>query len=166
MKRTPAVVLCALVLATNPGGGAAAQPGAADVLKRLAGNWRLVTFVNFDEQGAARDAGYVGGRIMYDTAGNMAAQLMRANRKPLSQPSTEGERAAAYAGYVAYYGTVTIDAAQSRVTHHVAGSTNPNWVKTDLVRYYEFSPDGKRLLLSIRNAQGRVTGTLTWERLD
>ena len=164
MKRTAVLVLCALVLGV--GRPATAQPTAAEVLKRLAGNYRLLTFVNFDEKGAPRDAGYEGGRIMYDTAGNMAAQLMRADRKPLSQPATEAERAAAYVGYVAYYGKVTIDASQSKVTHHVEGSTNPTWPKTDLVRYYEFSPDGKRLLLSIKNAQGRVTGTLTWERVD
>ena len=164
MKRTPVVLLCALVV--GAGAPVAAQPSAADVLKRLAGNYRLVTFVNFDEKGTARDAGYEGGRIMYDTAGNMAAQLMRVNRKPISQPSTEAERAAAYAGYVAYYGKVTLDPSQSKVTHQVEGSTNPNWPKTDLVRYYEFSPDGKRLMLSLKNAQGRVTGTLTWERID
>jgi hypothetical protein len=164
MKRTPVVLLCALFV--GAGGPLAAQPPAADALKRLAGNYRLVTFVNFDEKGAAREAGYEGGRIMYDTAGNMAAQLMRVNRKPISQPSTEAERASAYAGYVAYYGKVTLDPSQSKVTHHVEGSTNPNWPKTDLVRYYEFSPDGKRLMLSIKNAQGRVTGTLTWERID
>ena len=166
MKRAGGLFLCALSVCAFCVVGAAAQSSSADVLKHLAGNWRLVTFVNIDEKGAARDAGYEAGRIMYDAAGNMAAQLMRVNRKPLSQPSTEGERAAAYAGYVAYYGKVSIDPAQSKVTHHVEGSTNPNWPNTDLVRYYEFSPDGQRLMLSIKNAQGRVTGTLTWERLD
>ena len=145
---------------------AAIQPSAAEVQKRLTGNWRLVSFVNIDEKGATNDAGYESGRIMYDTAGNMAAQLMRVNRKPLSQPPTESERAAAYSGYVAYYGKVTIDPAISKVTHHVEGSTNPNWIKTELVRYYAFSEDGTRLLLSIKNAQGRVTGTLTWERIN
>lgn len=144
---------------------AAAQPAAAEVQKRFAGNWRLVSFVRFDENGAPRDAGYEGGRIMYDGVGNMAAQLTRVNRQPLSPQPTEAERAAAYSTYLAYYGKVTIDPSQSKVTHHVEGSTNPNWVKTDLVRYYTFSEDGNRLMLSIKNAQGRVTGTLTWERL-
>jgi Lipocalin-like domain len=167
MSRSSLVALCAarVCLGALDVSGAI-QPAAADVQKRLAGNWRLVSFVNIDETGARSDAGYDGGRIMYDTAGNMAAQLMRVNRKPLSQPSTESERAAAYTGYVAYYGKVTVDPAASKVTHHVEGSTNPNWVKTDLVRYYAFSEDGNRLMLSIRNAQGRVTGTLTWERID
>ena len=56
-----------------------AQP-AADVQKRFIGHWRLVTFENFDEKGVATLAAYDGGRIMYDAAGNMSAQLMRSNR--------------------------------------------------------------------------------------
>ncbi len=143
-------------------GSLLAQPGPA----AFVGHWRLVTFENFDEKGVARDAGYDSGRIMYDAAGNMSAQLMRTGRAPLSQPSTETERAAAYSTYVAYYGKYTLELAASRVTHGVEGALNPNWVKTDLVRYYEFSPDGNRLMLSIRNAAGRVTGTLTWERME
>lgn len=161
-------VLCSASLCvclSVPVSSLSTQATAAEVQKRLSGNWRLVKFENFDEKGVARDAGYDGGRIMYDAAGNMAAQLMRMGRKPLSQPSTEAERAAAYSSYVAYYGKVTIDPAESKVTHHVEGSANPNWVKTDLVRYYAFSEDGNRLMLSIKNAQGRVTGTLTWERM-
>jgi hypothetical protein len=164
-KRVSVLIPVSLCVCGLLGAPLLAQATAADVQKRLAGNWRLVKFENFDENGVARDAGYEGGRITYDAAGNMAAQLMRVNRKPLSQPPTEGERAAAYTTYVAYYGKVTIDPAASKVTHHVEGSVNPNWVKTDLVRYYSFSDDDNRLMLSIKNAQGRVTGTLTWERL-
>jgi hypothetical protein len=139
-----------------------AQQGSAEP---FVGHWRLVTFENFDEKGVARDAGYASGRILYDAAGNMSAHLMRTGRKPLSQPSTEAERAAAYSTFVAYYGKYTVDPAASKVTHSVEGALNPNWVKTDLVRYYEFSADGRELKLSLRNAQGRVTGTLTWARL-
>ena len=145
---------------------ASAQSRGVEVHARFVGNWRLLTFENIAENGTTSNAGYDGGRITYDAAGNMAAQLTRANRKPLSQPATDAERAAAYSSYVAYYGRVTIDAAAGKVTHHVEGSVNPNWVKTDLVRYYAFSEDGRRLMLSIKNAQGRVTGTLTWERIN
>jgi hypothetical protein len=162
MKRLIGSML-SVILAVGALGASVPQSGA-DIQKRMIGNWRLVKFENFDESGTARDAGYESGRIMYDAAGHMAAQLMRVNRKPLSQPSTEAERAAAYTGYTAYYGRYTIDAAATKVTHHVEGATNPNWPKTDLVRYYAFSPEG-HLLLSIRNAQGRVTGTLTWQRI-
>ena len=140
-------------------------PTAADVQKQFLGHWRLVKFENFDEKGDTRVAEYDGGRIMYDAAGHMSAQLMRSNRKPLATPATEPERAAAYATYTAYYGRYTIDTAVGKVTHHVEGALNHNWVKTDLVRWYSFAADGNQLMLSIKNAEGRVTGTLTWERL-
>jgi hypothetical protein len=144
---------------------AAQTKGAAAPEKQFVGHYRLLTFENFDEKGVARRAEYDGGRISYDAAGNMSAQLMRSNRTRLSAPSTEAERAAAYATYTAYYGRYTVDAAAGTVTHHVEGSANPNRVKTDLVRWFRFSPDGNRLMLSLKNADGRVTGTLTWERL-
>ena len=143
-----------------------AQP-AADVQRQFTGNWRLVSFENFDEKGAASPSPFTGGRIMYDAAGQMAAQLTHSNRKPLTTPASEMERAAAYSGYLSYFGRYSIDPSARTVTHHVEGSTNPNWVSTptNLVRSYEFSADGNRLLLSVKNAAGRVTGTLTWERI-
>ena len=157
---------CACVGALSVGlAGQNSGKSVADVQRQIVGHYRLVKFENFDEKGAARVAEYDGGRIMYDAAGNMSAQLMRSNRKPLSSPSTELERAASYATYTAYYGRYTIDAAAGKVTHHVEGALNHNWVKTDLVRWYAFSPDGKQLTLSLKNADGRVTGTLTWERM-
>ena len=152
-------VFCLLILSTAV---SAQTPG--DIQRRLVGHWRLITFENFDEKGAARPAQWDTGRIMYDAAGNMSAQLMNSKRNPLSQPATEAERAASYSGFVAYYGRYTIDPALNRITHHVEGALNPNWVKTDLVRYYAFSADGNRLMLSIKNGD-RVTGTLTWERI-
>ena len=145
--------------------GARAEQSVSDVQKRLVGNWRLVSFVNIDEKGVERPAAYDAGRIMYDAHGNMAAQLMRNGRPRMSTPSTEAERATAYTGFLAYYGRYAIDHTAGKVTHHVEGSTNPNWVPTELVRYYAFSPDGSRLMLSLKNADGRITGTLTWERL-
>jgi hypothetical protein len=142
-----------------------AQSSATDVQKRLVGNWRLVSFVSFDEKGVSRPGPYDAGRIMYDGYGNMAAQLMRSGRPRLSSPSTEPERAVAYTGFLSYYGRYVVDHSTGKVTHHVEGSTNPNWVSTELIRYYAFSPDDSRLMLSIKSADGRVTGTLTWERM-
>lgn len=141
----------------------AQQPSEAQ--RRFTGNWRLVSFENVDEKGARRPSPFSGGRIMYDAHGNMAAQLTHAERKPLSTPPTDAERATAYSGFLSYYGRYTLDEAARSVTHHVEGSTNPNWPNTRLVRFYEFSADGNRLMLSVKNAEGRVTGTLTWERL-
>lgn len=140
------------------------QPGRPAADPRFVGNWRLVSFVNIDDKGVAMPSRFTGGRIMYDASGQMAAQLTHAGRPALPSSSTDAERAAAYAGYVAYYGAYEIDAAGGTVTHHVEGSTNPNWPKTDLVRHFEFV-DADTLKLSIRNAAGRTTGTLTWSRI-
>ena len=65
-----------------------------DVTHRLTGNWRLLSFENFDDKGAARPGGYSAGRLMYDAHGNMAAQLTRQGRKPLAstQPTPSGPK--------------------------------------------------------------------------
>lgn len=141
---------------------AAAKPAAAEA---FVGVWRLVSFENIDEQGRRTPNNLSEGRITYDAHGNMAAQLMRPGRAAHSSTPTESERAASYGSYVAYYGRYEIDPATSRVTHHVEGALNPNWVKTPLIRYWEFSPDLQRLSLSIRNSAGRTTGTLVWEKI-
>ena len=158
------VLLPALSLAQQAPSAAAA---ATKVLPHegFIGVWRLVSFENIDEQGRRTPGNLSEGRIMYDAQGNMAAQLMRPARPAHSTTPTEAERSASYSSYVAYYGRYEVDAAAAKVTHRVEGALNPNWVKTDLVRYWEFSPDGRRLSLSIRNADGRTTGTLVWERI-
>lgn len=141
-----------------------AQSAQSAVQRKLVGHWRLVSFVNVAADGEKRPGAYDSGRILYDAHGNMSAHLMRSGRKPLSSPATETERAAAYSGYLGYWGRYVIDETKGSVTHHVEGSSNPNWVTTQLVRFYAFSPDGNRLMLSVKSGD-RVTGTLTWEKL-
>jgi hypothetical protein len=156
---------CALTLVVAAGAWPQAQmrPGKGD--PRFVGNWRLVSFVNIDDKGVSTPNPFTGGRIMYDAAGQMAAQLTHANRVALPADPSDALRAAASRGYVAYYGGYEIDSAAAKVTHHVEGSTNPNWPTTDLIRYYEFADGGDTLKLSIRNDAGRTTGTLTWARI-
>lgn len=156
-------VLLFAAICANAAALAAQSPSAGE--PRFVGHWRLVAFDNFDEKGAATPSAFTGGRIMYDGAGQMSAQLTHANRPPLPAGAGEAQRAAAYGSYVAYYGGYEIDAAAGRVTHKVEGSTNPNWPKTELVRYFAFSDGNNTLKLSVKNAAGRVTSTLTWARI-
>lgn len=168
---TPRRLLIATVLGIVLPAAALAQTarplaGGAPLQARFIGVWRLVSFTNIDEQGRTSPNSLSEGRIMYDAEGNMAAQLMRPGRPVHAAATpTEAERAASYGSYVAYYGRYSIDETTAKVTHHVEGALNPNWPKTDLVRYWEFSPDGRRLSLSVRNAAGRTTGTLVWEKI-
>jgi hypothetical protein len=169
-SRLSLIALAATLVAVSAGALLAHSQAAAgnprDPRTLIVGNWKLAKYESFDETGnpVAR-GGYDAGRIMYDDKGNMAAQLSRNGRPRVTRESTAQERLAASAGFLAYFGTYTIDLEKGMVTHHVKGSTNTAWPGTDLVRYYTFSEDGNQLVLSLKNAAGRVTGKLTWERL-
>ena len=133
---------------------------------RFVGNWRLVSFVNIDDKGATTASRFTGGRIMYDAAGQMAAQLTIADRPRLAQRRVRGAACRRLLRLRRLLRRLRRSIRPPRkVTHHVEGSTNPGWPKTDLIRYFEFADGGNTLKLSIRNDGGRTTGTLTWARI-
>ena len=130
--------------------------------ERFIGDYELVSYFTFPEQGPTRDMQYIG-RLSYDEFGNMSGLGM-----PIDLPQTEaasqpdGERVI---GGFAYWGRVSIDSKERIVTHHVEGSPMvPRWVGGDNVRHYEFDRD--LLRLSLKNPEGRITATLTWRRLQ
>lgn len=137
---------------------------AARVRQQLIGSYRLVSYTGFDQNGTPTKLPYSVGQISYDTAGRMSAHLMRDNRPGFSaNPAPESERAAAYSGYVAYFGRYEIDADKRVVTHHVEGALSPGMVGQEMPRHYELSSDGATLFLSVKNGD-RVTGRLQWDR--
>lgn len=139
-------------------------PAAGSVRAQLIGNWKLVSYVVFDQDGAPRPGNYDVGRIVYDVSGEMSAHLMTSTRGTVS-PATDAARSDAYRTYLAYFGPFIVDEAKGTVTHHVVGSSYPHWLGSAQVRYYAFSGDGRRLTLSVRNGD-RVTGSLAWDRVE
>jgi YD repeat-containing protein len=134
------------------------------VRQQLIGSYELISYISYDQNGVATKLPFTVGQISYDAAGRMSAQLMREGRAKLTTPqASEAERAAAYSSYISYFGHYTIQADKGTVTHHVEGAMSPNMVGSDLVRYYELSPDGKSLFLSVKTGD-RVTGKLQWNR--
>ena len=127
------------------------QAVASPVPQRFVGAWELVSFENIAADGTRRPGAYNHGQINYDAAGRMSAHLMNASDKANHR-------------YLGYYGPFVVDEAKGVVTHIVEGSSNATWVGSRQVRYYQFSPDNQQLTLSVRNAEGRVTGTLVWKR--
>src|SRR3954463_3354129 len=95
---------------------ARAQSADDTVRKQLAGEWTLVKYEVFTENGQARPGNYDIGRINYGEH-EMSAHLMRSGR-PKEPAGTEGARAAAFQGYLGYFGPYTIDAAKKTVVHH------------------------------------------------
>ena len=147
-----ALMLCMLALPLTAVGQA--QMDA----ERFVGDYTLISYVTFPEAGPAVDMQYVG-RLSYDRAGNMSGLGM-----PSGLPEREREAGSRLTGGFAYWGKVTVDDEKKIVIHHVEGSPlMPGWVGRDNVRFYEF--EGDLLRLSLKNAEGRTTATLTWRRL-
>jgi Lipocalin-like domain len=132
--------------------------GSSDEAKRFHGAWRYVGATQDGKPRADRGAN-ARGLIYYDPSGLMSVQVApdRERSKAASEP-TPGEAKAALSGYIAYFGTYTVDEQAGTVTHHRQGSVQPGDT-ADLVRGYEFR--GDRLIL-------RPPGTtyeVLWERV-
>ena len=139
------VVLFTQVAASRSSGQTTA---ASDDAKRFIGTWRLVS-----------DAST--GLIYYDSLGNMAAQVMptRARPKYAATQPTPAEAKEAITGYLAYFGTYTVDERARTITHHRTANINPGQIGDDAVRRYEFAP-GDRVILTPTDSGNRIT----WER--
>lgn len=151
--------------AEGSGDAVAVASGKDEVRSRFLGNWELVSFESFPADGPPVDNDYIG-RILYDDRGNMSGIGMPRSLPSRAAEANQGGQGEILRAGFAYFSTYEIFPEDSRVVHTVIGSPmNPSWTGTELVRYYEFSPDGL-LSLSIRNPDGRVTGTLIWRRLE
>ena len=158
MRRTflaPAAVLLSTALLAAQTSGTVAQ--------RLVGSWELVLYEIIGEDGARRPGAYDRGQITYDASGRMSAHLMHSSNTATAAPQTDELRAAAYRRYLGYYGPFVVDTASGTVTHIVEGSSNPSWVGSKQLRFYELSPDDTQLTLSLRDG-GRTTQSLVWKR--
>jgi len=130
-----------------------------EVEQQFLGDYELVSYLQFPANGGEVDMNYIG-RLSYDAFGNMAGLGM-----PRDLPERAEQSSERVTGGFAYWGKVSFDVENSIVIHHVEGSPLvPQWVGGDNIRYFEFT--GNFLKLSLKNAQGRITGTLTWRRLD
>jgi hypothetical protein len=142
-----------------------------DILTKLVGSWKLVSFHSQDSSGQTaypfgKDAR---GRITYEPNGRMAVQLMDPNRPCFTSDdplvTSETEVRAAFGRYTAYYGTYSVNPDERTIVHHIEAALLPNWAGTDQQRHFEF--DGKYLILKGPLRLGGVQGTvsLVWERL-
>ena len=137
----------------------------------LAGAWKLLVFEFRSEGEVVFPFGTnFKGLCLYDSSGYMAMQIMRGDRPRFAvndqQLGTPAEVGAAFSGYVAYSGTYVADETHGVVVHHVSQSLFPNWVGTDLVRFYRICAN--RLIVSAPTVQVRghlMDAMLVWERL-
>ncbi len=99
--------------------------------------------------------------MIYDNLGNMAAQVMpnRVRRKYAAAEPTPEEAKDAITGYLAYFGTYTVDEQARTITHHRKGNINPGGVGDDVVRVYVFESNDRVVLTPAGS-----TNKIVWER--
>ena len=142
--------------------------------EKFTGAWKLISTDYRNEEGEViyPFGQEVIGRLMYDGKGNMAAQIIKAERPDFASndwlKGTPEEIKAAFEGYRCYFGTYDVDEEKKMVTHHVQGSSFPNWMTggVEHVRYYDFSGNGLTLrTVPLLMGGKKVVGRLVWERL-
>jgi len=149
--------------------GAVIPPG-----ELLIGSWVLVS-----REDRTADTGVVPepnlgsdalGLLVYDRAGNVAAQLMRRSRPARSAAPTPSapqnlDNSGSIDGYDAYFGTYTLEVGSHVVTHHLLGALLPGDIGKTLTRHFEVSEKDLRLWFETTGASGqRVVRTLVWKR--
>jgi len=137
----------------------------------ITGTWNLISFI-FQAKDGAFFYPYgenADGVLHYDQKGHMSAIISRNDRPRLSREDfmeiPDEEKIQLSKGFVAYSGTYEVQ--EDRIVHHVKISFIPNWVGTDLERYFRFS--GGNLILSTPPSVLRgkeFTGELTWEKIS
>jgi hypothetical protein len=142
---------------------------AGALRERIVGAWRLVSVEDRRADGALLDR--LGprpvGLLVYGAEGALSLQMAR--RERAAPGAVAGDAATAriveaYAGYVAYFGTWSLDAERGVIVHRIEGGLVPG--HEGQVQERAFALDGDRLVLraSWRHDGAPITSTVTWER--
>ena len=161
MTRNSRAFLPLVCLAAAAAASPAAHPKLADEIR---GRWRLVSIESRDDASKEWERRFGDapiGYIQYGSDGFMSVQIGKMPRPQFAsgkdRSPTPEEGRDAYLGYVAYFGTYSVEESTRTVVHHVQGSLTPGYVGTDQQR--PASLEGNRLTLS----DGK-TFRVVWER--
>jgi hypothetical protein len=160
-------------LSFAPFAHAASRSGAER--KKFIGVWKLVSGVAKHEvTGAIRYPWGRNpvGRLSYDEAGRVFAQLMNPDRRSVGGAANRGAASAIESasaeemremltGFNAYFGTFEIDEQSKTVIHHLQSALIPSWVGSNQRRQYEFSSKGELVIL---NTASQEAYRLVWQR--
>jgi hypothetical protein len=121
------------------------KPYSDDPQANLVGTWRLISAEDFDSQ-TGKWVPYTfgnppSGYFFYDATGHASIQIMTTPPQQIATPDspTPDEALAIFNGYIAYYGTYTVD--EKNIYHQVEGAWDPSQVGTVQTRPYELSGD-------------------------
>ncbi len=139
--------------------------------EQFVGTWQLIAseFRRLDGTSLYPYGPDASGTLYYDAAGNMAVQLMRADRPLFAagdrQQGTPEEIRAAFDGYLAYFGRYEVDEAAKIVIHHIVGCSFPNWIGQPQKRFFAFASNQLTLSTPPLPVGGTtIIGMLQWQR--
>jgi len=152
-----------------------ASASTAAERKKFIGVWKLVSGESRDEvTGEVRYpwGRHPVGRLSYDEAGRVFAQLMNPGRRSVGGIVNQGAAAAIatasaddmremLTGFNAYFGTFEVDEPNRTVIHHLQSALIPSWVGSGQRRKYEFSGRDQLILL---NVASHAAYRLVWQR--
>lgn len=131
------------------------EAGHVSDRERLIGAWHLEHIDSPEPEGKPSDNPQPKGMLIYTRDGHMSVQLL--------YPKLPTNQSNQYVldGYEASFGSYDVDEARHTLTHHVQGSnTRDLLVGKDLPRVYQFTADGKLIILSARPDEH---WSVTWE---
>ena len=140
---------------------------------KFVGVWRLLFIEYRADDGTVVESPYGAepeGTIMYDSLGNMSAQIARKDRPRFSSADrmagTAEEKTAAFESYIAYFGRYRVDERERTVMHEVQQALFPNWTGSKQLRYYTFADRKLTLRTPPFQYLGKsVSATLLWEKI-
>ena len=123
----------------------AKKPSLKSLQKQVVGTWKLISA---EDRASSSDpwipytfGNPPSGYFVYDATGHASIQIMTTPPQKIATPDspTPAEALAIFNGYIAYYGTYTVDA--KNITVQVEGAWDPSQVGSSQARPYQVKGD-------------------------
>jgi hypothetical protein len=131
---------------------ASSKKPSSKFAKAVVGTWKLISADNRDSSSDPWTPNVFGnppsGYFIYDATGHASVQIMTTPPQKVVEPEQDNpspnEALAIFTGYIAYYGTYTVDAKSIAV--QVEGAWDPRQVGSSQVRPYQLKGDNKLII--------------------
>lgn len=141
--------------------------------RSLPGTWQLLSRTDVSEAGLPVDEPTLGSDpialLIYDTAGNFAAQFMKRDRTASTQQESKtagANNTRAQGGYDAYFGRYTVDDSTGVVTQTLVGALSRESVGLEISRAMLVEGDHLSIQLKTTSTSSEpVVRTLRWRRV-
>jgi hypothetical protein len=178
MRRVSSFIFCLIIgLAILPSAVCAQEKATQEesIADKFVGAWRLVSVETKRPNGELIYPFYgkhPEGLLVYDRSGWMTVQIVSdplpavptASSRESFREAPAAEKAIAIDGYYAYFGTWSVDAAKSTVTHHIQQSLYPGERGEEGVRQFTLQGDRLTLVAKTHEMGEDHERRLVWER--